>query len=57
MRHIVLDDVAVFDAPDVRMLTDLAIARAKVPLDPTQARGLIIKSISAKQRPRRPKGR
>jgi hypothetical protein len=57
VRHIVLDDIAMFDEPDVRRLIALALARAKVPLDPKQKRRLIIKSISAKQRPRRPKGR
>jgi hypothetical protein len=31
-----------------------ALHRAKVPLDPKQRRRLIIKSVSAKQRPRRP---
>lgn len=57
VRHIVLEDVSLFDEPDVRTLIDVALTRAKVPLDPMQARRLIIKSISAKQRPRRPKGR
>jgi len=57
VRHIVLDDLAVFDAPDVRKLFELALARAKVKLDPKQPRRMIIKSISAKQRPRRPKPR
>src|SRR5580704_14638894 len=56
VRHIVLVDVAVFDEPDVQRLIDLALARAKLPLDPKQKRRLIIKAISAKQRPRRPKG-
>lgn len=55
VRHIVLEDVAIFDEPDVRKLFALALARAKVPLDPKQPRRMIIKSISAKQRPRRPK--
>ena len=32
----------------------LALASAKKPLDPKQRRRLIIKSVSAKQRPRRP---
>jgi hypothetical protein len=57
VRHIVLEDIAVFDERDVRSLIAVALARAKVPLDPAQARRLIIKSISAKQRPRRPKGK
>jgi hypothetical protein len=54
VRHIVLEDISVFDEPDVRTLIEVALARAKVPLDPKQRRRLIIKSISAKQRPRRP---
>jgi hypothetical protein len=57
VRHIVLEDLAIFEEPDVRSLIGMALARAKVPLDPTQKRRLIIKSISAKQRPRRPKRR
>jgi hypothetical protein len=57
VRHIVLEDLSVFDEPAVQTLIDLALARAKVPLDGKQRRKLIIKSISAKQRPRRPKGR
>ncbi len=57
VRHIVLEDLAIFDEADVRALIGTALARAKVPLDPEQRRRLIIKSISEKQRPRRPKGR
>jgi hypothetical protein len=57
VRHILLEDIAIFDEPDVQRLINIALARAKVPLDPKQKRRLIIKSISAKQRPRRPKGR
>jgi hypothetical protein len=54
VRHIVLDEVTVLDAPDVRKLIGLALRRAKVPLDPTKRRLLVIKSVAAKQRPRRP---
>jgi hypothetical protein len=54
VRHIVLESADVIDAPDVRTLIDVALARAKVPLDPKQRRRLVIKSIAAKQRPRRP---
>jgi hypothetical protein len=57
VRHVVLADIAIIDEPDVQTLIDLALARAKVPLDPKQKRRLIIKAISAKQRPRRPRGR
>ena len=55
VRHIVIEDVAMFDEPAVRCLIDVALAKAKVPLDGKQRRRMIIKSISAKQRPRRTK--
>src|ERR1700735_3701990 len=54
VRHIVLEDLSLFDDPDVRALIGLALARAKVPLDAHQRRRLIIKSVAEKQRPRRP---
>jgi hypothetical protein len=57
VRHIVIEDVAMFEEPAVRRLIEVALAKAKVPLDAKQRRRLIIKSISAKQRPRRPKER
>jgi hypothetical protein len=38
----------------VRALIRIALARAKVPIDATARRRMVIKSISAKQRPRRP---
>jgi hypothetical protein len=53
-RHIVLRDPSVFDQPEVQDLIDEALARVRVPLDPAAKHRLIIKSISAKQRPRRP---
>lgn len=54
VRHIVIEDVALFDEPDVRTLMNVALERARVRLDPKQKRALIIKSVAAKQRPRRP---
>jgi hypothetical protein len=54
VRHIVLESADVIDELAVRKLIDVALERARVPLDPKQRRRLIIKSISAKQRPRRP---
>jgi hypothetical protein len=54
LRHIVLKDMALFDDPAVEALIAEALARADPPIDPVQPRRLIIKSISAKQRPRRP---
>jgi len=54
VRHIVLEDAATLDRPAVKALMKHALALAPKPLD-KKARGrLIIKSISAKQRPRRP---
>jgi hypothetical protein len=56
VRHIVIDGLATFEEPAVRKLIAVALAKAKVPLDPKQPRRVIIKSIAAKQRPRRPTG-
>lgn len=53
MRHIVLEKIELLSEPAVLALIDVALARAKVPLDPHPPRKLIIKSVSAKQRPRR----
>lgn len=55
VRHIVLKDgVGTLDEPDVKVLMDQCLKLADPPLDPKQKYRLIIKSISAKQRPRRP---
>ena len=54
VRHIVLTEPLVLEKPVVKRLMALALASAKKPLDPKQRRRLIIKSVSAKQRPRRP---
>ena len=54
VRHIVLTDLIILEQPAVKKLMALALKAAKKPLDPKQRRRLIIKSISAKQRPRRP---
>jgi len=53
-RHIRLEGLSTLDDPYVQDLMNLALHRAKAPLDPKNRRQLIIKSISAKQRPRRP---
>jgi hypothetical protein len=52
-RHVNLDDVGVLDDPLIRALMDEALRCAKVRMDPKQKRKLIIRAISAKQRPRR----
>lgn len=54
VRHIVLEKADDLDRPAVQELIACALARARVPLDATGEGRLIIKSISAKQRPRRP---
>jgi hypothetical protein len=54
VRHIRLEALSMLDDPEVQSLMNLALHRAKVPLDPKNRRQLIIKSISAKQRPRKP---
>jgi hypothetical protein len=53
-RHIVLEDAATLDRPAVKVLMKRALTRAEKPLD-RKARGrVVIKSVSSKQRPRRP---
>jgi hypothetical protein len=54
VRRIVLEDAETLDAPPVRALMAEALARAAQPFDPARPNRVIIKSISAKQRPRRP---
>ena len=54
VRHIRLGGIEDFDRPDIRAMMDLALAEAKRPLDPGTEGKLIVKAISAKQRPRRP---
>jgi hypothetical protein len=53
VRHIKLIGERL-DDPAVWTLLDAAAASVKLPIDPASEGGLIIKSISAKQRPRRP---
>lgn len=55
VRHIVLQSAADLDAPEIRDLMERALSGAKVALNPKSRAQLIIKSVSAKQRPRRPK--
>jgi hypothetical protein len=53
VRHIVLENAAMLDKPDVQALMSAALERSQREID-NKRRRLIIKSISAKQRPRRP---
>ena len=55
VRHIVLESPDTLDEPPIIALMNEALKLANPPLDKTQPSRLVIKSISAKQRPRRPK--
>jgi len=54
VRHIRVDSLELFEDPAVCALMEEAVARAAVPFDAANRHQLIIKSVSAKQRPRRP---
>jgi len=53
-RHVVLKSVAMLDDPAMLRLMEEAVATAKVPLSAGGEHRLVIKSVSEKQRPRRP---
>jgi hypothetical protein len=55
VRHLRLHTSEAFDDPGVQDLIGAALDRSEPPIDPGAEQRLIIKSISAKQRPRRPK--
>jgi hypothetical protein len=54
VRHIVLEGPESLDSPGIKALMQQALKRAVTPLDPGQPHRIVIKSISEKQRPRRP---
>jgi len=56
-RHIVLETAQTLDEPAVRDLMDRALASAVKPVDNNGVGRLVIKSVSAKQRPRRPRSK
>ncbi len=55
VRHIVLENAALLDDPVVHDLMAQALELSPKAVDASQPRRLIIKSVSAKQRPRRSK--
>jgi hypothetical protein len=55
VRHIVLEDATDLEKPEIEALISAALEGAAKALDATNPRRLIIKSVSAKQRPRRPR--
>jgi hypothetical protein len=56
VRHVRLHQPEAFDDPRIQALIAAALDETQWPIDPAQPQRLIIKSISAKQRPRRPGG-
>jgi hypothetical protein len=54
VRHIVLASAADLDLPAIQDLMAQALSRAAAGIDPSVPGRLVIRSISAKQRPRRP---
>ena len=52
-RFIRLPDAHVLERPEVEALINQAISRSRLPLPDSPAQALIIRSVSAKQRPRR----
>jgi hypothetical protein len=55
VRNIRLENATTLDQPDVRSLISQALKLAPVPFNRGTAGRLVIRSVSAKQRPRRPK--
>jgi len=54
VRNVKLNSARELSTPPVRALIAESLRRARVPIDPGSRGRLVIKSISAKQRPRRP---
>ena len=55
VRNVRLHEAVAFDDPRIQALIDETLETTDWPIDPDKPQTLIIKSISAKQRPRRPK--
>jgi hypothetical protein len=55
VRQIRLEDAEDLDTPEIQALMQHALKRAGKPFDGSTSGQMVIKSISAKQRPRRPK--
>lgn len=57
VRHIILKSADDLDQPAIQELIAAALKAAVEPIDPKAAGGLVIRAVSAKQRPRLPVGR
>ncbi|MBC5811177.1 MAG: hypothetical protein GIW95_10075 [Candidatus Eremiobacteraeota bacterium] len=56
VRRIMLERAATLDEPAIRATIALALDRAEKPFDSSKPRRMVVKSVSAKQRSRRPAG-
>jgi hypothetical protein len=56
VRHVRLHEPGALDDPRIEALVAAAVSRSEPPFDPAAPQRLVIKSVSAKQRPRRPPG-
>jgi hypothetical protein len=54
VRHVVLASASAIDRPEIQALINAALSRAATPFIAEAPNRLAIKSVSAKQRPRRP---
>jgi hypothetical protein len=54
VRSLMLATLSLLDEPPIRALMDQAMARAQRPIDPSARSRTIVKSVSAKQKSRRP---
>lgn len=55
IRHVVIENERHFDDPGIQALIDQALASSDPPIPDEHAGTVIIKSVSASKRPRRPK--
>jgi hypothetical protein len=55
VRRVLVRDAAILDAPGVKALIAQAIAASPIPFPGKRGRRMVIKSVSARQRPRRPR--
>jgi len=53
VRNVGLPEPEALDRPEIAALIDAQLALARIPMDASTARRVIVKSVSAKQRPRR----
>lgn len=54
VRHVVLATARDLDSPGIERLVTAALSRAPAPFDPRAKGRIVVKSVSARQRPRRP---